>query len=333
MEGERRAAIDAGGEFRVDGLEPGRWRVQVSSPAAVAREAHVEVKPEENPTRVVFVLGSGRVLGDLFDEHGRPIEGGLVTVESIGGPEEFFRAQVLTGPDGFYAVEDLRAGEYWHVAYPSGSFWKKERSQMRRFSLAEGETKEIEVGLARALAVWSGTVRNHAGDPVRGGGTVHLRARAEDGGGYRAFHLDGGGAFAQPLEAGTYEVGVEVADGRRFELGKISVPDVDLAEDLALPQGTRLSGRVRAIAAAGGAEPISPRLRISIRLEGHDYPAGIHGVRVGPDGSFVFDAVAPGRYRVDAWPHRIAGTPEGFLTVEVAPGVPEIPLDIEVEPR
>jgi len=190
------------------------------------------------------------------------------------------------------------------------------------------EAIPVAASAERVLGIWSGTVRTARGEAVAGRGTVRLRPRGKRG--LRSFHFDDAGAFSDAVEPAAYAVEIELADGRRFEVGEVVVPELDLVEDLTLPAGTRIVGRVLG---AGDAGDLPAGLRVSIRPEGHDRSAASHGIRVHPDGTFFFDALAPGRYRVAAWPSKIAGTAEGFLLLDVPEGLPEITLDLEVQPR
>src|SRR5262249_24559476 len=102
-----------------------------------------------------------------------------------------------------------------------------------------------------------------------------------------------------------------------------------LERDLILP-GARLWGRVYD-ARTGHVHPgsSSANLLVSVRIQGHDYGAAVHGAEVDDQGSFAIDGLEPGVYLVNAFPLTVDGGVD-WLRIGLLPGQDELELDIGV---
>lgn len=127
--------------------------------------------------------------------------------------------------------------------------------------------------------------------------TVKWRGRVVDAEGFRGLT-----AGAAKLQA---HLGDELLLGRRFlEAKRTLAADAALEDNLVLPAGATLSGRV--VTDAG---VVRSRYVVAVPegvkpLEGRDTPGGVV-VPISPDGRFLLRELPPGRWRVRAWtnPH------------------------------
>jgi hypothetical protein len=121
-----RAAVDAEGAFRFEGLAHGRYRVKVlpawarggSWPDLAAPATNTWIHDGTRPAGVVE-LGAGALAGKVENQDGSPLAGALVLIHAAGDEAHPFPASVsdATGafrfadlPAGPFAVE-IRAGE------------------------------------------------------------------------------------------------------------------------------------------------------------------------------------------------------------------------------
>ncbi len=130
------ATTDAGGNFVIDGIEPGEYRILASRNGFV-RQQHGETGPATPGTPVELISGqafeasfqmvpAGTIAGRIYDVFGEPVP--YVTVSAMqprvrpDGQEAFAAVQTDTTNDrGEYRLFWLTPGEYFISASTSGS--------------------------------------------------------------------------------------------------------------------------------------------------------------------------------------------------------------------
>jgi hypothetical protein len=310
-------------EARHPGFAPGRARVDFA--AQVSRRLTVTLgaagaRPAEHGTI------AGRVTGG-----GAPLEGALVAARrqrgrGPGSVEPEVVAQVLSGPEGRFALPDLEAGAYLlsasHEGFAPGRALGAQTGggevllDLRRGGSLVGTVREK--GSGRAVAPFTVVVRPAGG---RGRRLPPRTATVVDGAG--RFEVDGlppGAATVQvsaPAHAPSDELEVEIPE-----------PPGSARLEVELSPGGRLTG---AVVERGTGRPLAGA-RISV--EGEDAPASLLGAYAeslsGPDGRFAL-AGLPAR------PLSLLVAAEGhhgriLSGIQVPDGGEAGPLQVELSP-
>ena len=280
------------GTFELRAL--GRDRIALTalttSPPGFARRADVE----PGASGIVLVLAPGRNLaGRAVDDRNAPLESFLVTARALEDPEDVVAAR---GEKGAFLLGGLHDGTWEIRAESSGH----SRSSARRIALP-GDQGPLDLVLPRCAKV-SGIVRLPSGPPAANARVRSFRpcalgldSRADDASaGTRAD--DEGRFLLEELDAGPQRIAASKAGYADnvplpFELR----PGDDVHDVvLELRRGGRLHGEV--LDPAG--YPI-PGLTVTASCrEGRVH----RDVQADTDGSFAFDALPAGNYRVFAKP-------------------------------
>jgi protocatechuate 3,4-dioxygenase beta subunit len=304
---------DAEGRFEVRNLAPGLYRL-LASHAELARGEVPEVDVGEGSVveGVEVRLGiGGAIFGAVADPEGSPVAGSTVLAFSLPGGDV---RQARTDGEGAYEIPLLPAGSYQVLTTRAD----EDRTftsllghlRWRQATVREGERARLDIVDDSSVGCRvHGTVLD-GGAPVPG---TTLFVLGSGGGPFRlttkAAVTDEVGAYEiRGLPAGTYtfrvgDFGAE-NQGARFE---IDVPEAaEATVDLVLPRA-RISGRVVE------EETGKPVRGVEVSLANLDRSDGLlsgflgeamrerqAAARSDAEGSFRFDRVTPGRYRLTA---------------------------------
>ncbi|MBK7875893.1 MAG: sigma-70 family RNA polymerase sigma factor [Planctomycetes bacterium] len=254
---------------------------------------------------VVLRVGTARVVGTVWDEHGNPVDGARVELHALTGTDRSTDGMRITRTDGrgAYRFERLPAGKSiarLSVDDPEG-LGRIAREEVADVELAIGEERRLDFGRPSPSPAWTGRVLTRADAPPVA--RVWVRLQLTDGNqssGLRRAAEDG--SFELHALPGAYRAEVRFEDDwdklARFD--DVVIGERGLVRDLVLP-GSRLHGRVTT--AAGDALPGDmAELRVSARIEGHDYPAAFHSCTATSTGEFTLDGLPPGTYRLSTNP-------------------------------
>ncbi len=310
------AETDARGEFALEELATGSYRVVASHPTHARGDlAGLGVAAGLATGPITITLGAaGAVEGWVTGIDGRPIEGAPVSVRDLKGTSK----NAKTGADGYYRVENLTPGSYVVKREPETEPGMRFVAVMRRsgsdgfqpppegipVDVLAGQVVRVDFSDAD-LGAFSGRVVE--GDKGVAGATVHLSPRG-------AFALpmvkrtDEEGRFEyERLDPGAYTFEVRVPPETRALVTEAVelVPGRSVEKDVPLPTGSiegavldRLS-RDPIEGARVSIEPLgeerTPGVRMSMRFGG-----GPEGIYTGRDGKFRIPRVGAGKYRVSA---------------------------------
>ncbi len=318
------ARTDKGGAYRIEGVEPGEWKVglQVGGDRGFSSDGAERVKLAEGENRVDLDLGSGALRGEVAGRvfakaTGQGIAGKDVQLALYGvveGPDASGNSPPLAGmawadAGGIFRFRALRPGRYrfWAAPHVAGV-----RELWMDLELLPGQRIEgLDAALDPApirerpvsVAFLSGAVRNADGSPVPGatvrairGGT--MRQAGTDGiGQYRIEGLDPGewnvqvqviGAEGYVADAGTATV---IAGENRFpiDLGKGDLGGEIAGKVVGRPSGRPL-GRTDVVLSLALLVPDGKGNWTPGRLAGLAWPDA--------EGKFLFRAVRAGRLRI-----------------------------------
>lgn len=301
----RTARIDERGAFRFDHLDPGDCMLRADLAADIRVQMSVELGPDAG-RRVIVRIGSASLSGHAWDDDGVPRAGALISLGMAAGKvnevEGLFDAH--TDEHGAYRIEHLPEDLARGVL--SQDLDSPEKRFLQHFSvqLKRGVAHTLDFGRARGLPTWSGNLVTRSGRPVLEAATIQVRDPSGRES-LQSFASDGG-RFRLRLAPGSYRVSVLLASNGVKEpvIGVFDVPDEDLERDLVVP-GTRVFGSVTR--SDGSIGPLASNSRISVHLEGHEYPHAFCGGKVAPDGSYVIDGLEPGTYVVQSYPLKLDG--------------------------
>lgn len=313
--GIEQATSDASGRFVFRDQEPGEIALIASAPGfQQAERADLEIPPGKDLEDVVFELVAGAILeGRVLTPDGRPAIGASVGPVGEGGdglPGMSFGDDGATDGNGYYRLENLKPGrvsiQATHDDHPR---------TVRDLDLREG-INGLDLRFSGGHAV-RGRVVDETGKPVPAAG-VRLAAPGRFWGGPEAVAGPDGRFELTGVEDGAYELHA-AADGFARPSGRpVEVAGAPLEGlEIALPRGATIRGTV------AGIDPLEfPKLSVSARGEGHFGESA----RIGREGTFRIDHVAPGSYEVVAV-HGETGR-QARDTVTIAAGAAEVQVDL-----
>jgi hypothetical protein len=188
--GAQTAVADARGRFTVEGLLPGRYRVEVAHDGFQPLGVEVTLGPGERRDVGVVTMAEGfPVRGRVVDQTGAPIEGARVSAGAGGLPA------AVTDAAGQFTLS-LAPGRYRVTASAEG--WGTASADT--MAAAGGAQPIVELRLARADGTIEGLVRDDAGRPLaharlaaRPVGSPPVATTTTDAGGhFRLARLPGG---------------------------------------------------------------------------------------------------------------------------------------------
>ncbi|MCU0866179.1 MAG: carboxypeptidase-like regulatory domain-containing protein [Planctomycetes bacterium] len=288
-------SIDGNGEFRLHGLARGRHTVAVDLGRGPRQATSFEVVEGERGRRIVIVLGTARVFGQLWDPEGRALTGVRVTLSHSA--DRSFVTSCVSAVDGRYVVEDLPAGEYWFVVEPKTAGGAAFET-MQKISLAVGEVRRLDVGSPSGAAIVRGRVLLRNGSQALGGGHLHLRRKSDRA--YSTVAVDATGAFSSPVAAGEYEVSVSFrgCDVERWQAADLAVGRADVAQDFVVA-ATQVIGSLTATATGLPPEAID-RSHVYVQLANGGVLCCL--IAIDRKGRFVVGGLHPGRYQLALHP-------------------------------
>ncbi|HVE66065.1 MAG TPA: carboxypeptidase regulatory-like domain-containing protein, partial [Thermoanaerobaculia bacterium] len=311
--GTRNATTDPEGRFRLEGLSADRQlRMTVVADGYAPLQRSFKASTEE---LVLILKTSGTIRGRVEDAGTkRPVTefsasytegqagfaGGVRFV--MGGAQ---RDKAFQSSDGSFELADVPPGK-WSVRATSPGYRPTEVSGIE---VAEGETKEGVVVSLKKGAVVSGRVL----DPRRGTGVPNasvdwlegsdalgqgrmaaMNARFGDGGG-SAVTTDADGRFRfEGLPAGKLTFSAEHPDF--VETSKQIELDDEATVDLTLGLGGSIAGTV----VGKDGRTAVPGAQVFLREQGSSFSMGDDSQRADGGGSYLFENLKAGRYRVSA---------------------------------
>ena len=290
--------------------------------------------PDPDPAATSSI--GGRILGPS----GRPIPGVVVRAMRTG----FSIRAAETDAQGRYVIPGLTGGEYLVEARKSGyvtlQYGQRDVAQAGRPVAVRADTavERIDITIPRGSAV-TGTVVDDYGEPIAGASVRALQLRmagdmtlaatapgvrerlTDDQGRYRLFGLLPG----RYLVSATLDA--EVSSANRAEASGYApvfypgTSEVALASQLEIVLGAERAAidlvftrsptaRVTGMAFDTSGQPLKTRLLLFESQRSGNILLEPRTVGVGPDGSFVFANVPPGRYVVQAFLAANPGAPQ-----------------------
>jgi RNA polymerase sigma-70 factor (ECF subfamily) len=230
------ATPDAQGRFRVDGLPPGSYWLEVGHPdlAGIRKSVYVREDRGAGPYDIVLHPG-GTLLVRVLDAGGAPMPGQSV---NYAGPSW---ASGQTDEEGVFRAERLPMGSYKVKWFAAGA------ETTRTVTISPGRTTEVVFSRSTALL---GTVYGPEGRPL-GDSLVRLHP-LKRGEGYRVHQTrtkSDGGYEAVGFLPGKYRVSVQVLPGPGRPGYVCDVMEVEVGEGVRLTQDlhvapTAIEGRV-----------------------------------------------------------------------------------------
>ena len=293
------ATSDAKGRFALEAA-PGAISVRANA-QGLSPSSPFELALAAGDTRSDLVLrvpDGGRIAGHVLDGEGNPADGWEVVLTDERGRSAGFER---TNADGSFLSEPLSPGAYAVVLGRQEGRRSVGRSRVDAV-VGENETVEVRLGgRSEGATRLHGTIRC-GGTPLAG---LAVTVRSEESVWARATtRTDDGGRYELELLPGRHTLSIyRDADGG---LGGISLGvdvavagEPELRRDVDLPSGS-ISGRV-----VDGDGRTLEHASLSAQAErgGKSFTVS---AEIAPDGTFSFDCLPPGRYRLsgDAWGER-----------------------------
>ncbi len=309
------AETDDGGDFEIEGVDPGKIQLRISAAGYQAKSLdEIEVPEGADLTGLEIRLEPGAAAeGVVTTADGRPVIGARVgTVESEGNRMlRLMRDSVTTDGDGRYRLEGLATGpvsiEAQHDDYAR---------TVRDTELKAG-TNRLDLAFSGGQSV-SGRVLD-AGGASLAGAFVELHPPGQRWGGPEATTGPDGSFSIENVQDGSYELGA-TREGFAASSGEVKV-EVKGAPVTGLVVTLRSGGAI-----AGTIQGLDPKEYAGVNvIAGSD--AGYGSGSVDFQGNYRIADLAPGRYTVRAMTRDFSRSASG--DTEVVAGVPEARLDID----
>jgi hypothetical protein len=317
------------GTFRIEGIEPGPWRVGVQTLGAGAFQVDVrDVTLTGGENRVDVALGQGETAGEIAGKvfartGGVPLGSDRVQI-TLHVLEEKAEgawaagaqvAMAFADDEGHYRVRGLRAGRYRVRAVPTRTpllgpvdvdvalAWNERRGDAD-LALPD-RVRAPEPPTACRL---TGTVVDADGRPVPNA-EVKATSAADANRSSTATTDDAGRWTIRGLVPGTWRVSVASYGPGGFltEVAETTLVDGDNSLPIRLDHAD-LAGEIRGrVFAASSGRPLGPKdVSVVLHLFGEVGPRFVGIASVADDGSIRFRSLREGRYRISVHPR--AGT-------------------------
>ena len=299
------------GRFRVEGLAPGRYEIEVAAAQLATARFQVEL-PSAAPIELALEPAC-RLSGRVTDAAGQPVAGAAVALASHPSP------RYLSDPNGRFELPDLAPGSArLIIRHPDFA-----PATLGPYQLAPQQPLEIEARLTPGARI-EGWAFDAEGEPAAGG---VVAARAPDGSLARAGVGPYGFYRTDALAPGHYKIAL-IQRFQPLELGGAEQHQIDLEEsevqqvDFGV-RGCRVDGVVRmhANGAGGGLLRWTPAL-----ADRTDAP--IRELRIGRDGGFRTPPLVPGLYQVAL----LSATQDRLVQIDtvVVPQQAQASIDLEL---
>ncbi|MFB3825139.1 MAG: carboxypeptidase regulatory-like domain-containing protein [Bryobacteraceae bacterium] len=332
------AVSDASGGFRVEGLAEGEYSASfLASDFYYPRGAvDFRVGPGAALRLRVELTPLARLSGRVVDGERRPAAGVAVELIRIGNAA---MNVTRTGQEGEFAFETVIPGTYWLAARPA----RREFGKLHRVKLERPESSDA------ARLDWAPTFYPAAGD--RGAASRIVAPAGADLGGFEvrlravpvyevrgvAFDETGNRAadvlieLSEPEGQGYTEYEAVSDAGGAFAIGGVREGEWRI---FARPReaDSKLRGFGEVMVAGGDVDRLEVRLAAPFTMSGHVNLAGAAVVLTAPDhsrrrafavhepdGSFRFEEVYQGRYRIET-----VGTPRAAYLASILVGEREV---------
>ena len=276
----------------------GSWSIGVRTATGAERWSATALSPAR-PHRVIeFTPGRSAVRGTVWGRAGDPLEGAIVTVQCPGAESGTTSVRARTGRGGRYEASGLHGGSGWFIADATDANGTTLELASHLLVIPTDGVAVVDVGAPTGSASVEVTISDVAGEAVWGGS---IEAHEKDG--ERSIHgslgIDGTVVLELPpavwmlqfwgLGGNHGVIGtVDVVGGGEIER-RYEVSGARVLGTLRWPEGNApdwaLQGQTISLRAADGR--LGPPLRRG-KLDGQ--------------GRFRFDGVAPGEYRISAYP-------------------------------
>ena len=259
------------GSFLLDGVPGGEIKLIAGADDRAHRELDVTVD-EKTPPQEIALSSGGTIAGIVTTTTGEPLK----------------REITLQGPYIGYGNMTNESGRFAFKNMPSGRYVIAAGTARQEFLLGPDERKEDIVLTVAPGRTVRGVVRGLRPEQLQ---RTHISLQA--GSGYFSARADGQGGYAfNGVPPGSAQLMV-FTQSRQIQK-KIDVPaDQDVVVDIVFPLGVRLSGRV-----TKGGEPAANG-HLTMQLA--DTKMGtIHRARTSEEGTYEFEGVTPGEYRLRA---------------------------------
>ncbi len=299
---------DQGGHFSFEGLRARRFDLEASHRGFATKTVPgIAIDPDNAPLVLEPVaLQPGTPLtGWVFDEAGEAIEGATISLSKtntvqfvMGGSVSMGEADALSGPDGFFRIDDLTPGEQVDITAERGGYIAATQR-----SVALPIEQALTFTLVPSLKV-SGLVIDTEGQPLPSAQVTLTRTASMKMGGnvmmmkmLEGASCDADGRFVfEGLEPGKISLGAAapgMQEATRTDLELIAGKDLEDIE-LTLEQGAYLAGR---ILLPDGRPAIGAR--IAPVIQDAD-PMPLNGSRSDGDGRYLLDSLTPGIVSIEA---------------------------------
>ena len=314
------ARTNANGEYVIEGLTQGSYRVQVRAdehglvgefyPSTTdwALATPVDVVPGTPTENIDFsLLGGGSITGHVYEADGTTA---LVGANVFANSETAGWGHARTDGNGFYEISGLASGSY-HVEADAS-----DRGFVREFY-----DDTTDYGSASPVPVTAGTstpnidfVMTSGGsisgvvydtDGVTPLGDVDISANSEVGGGGHTRSRGDGSYKIEGLATGVYRVSANLEG--YIHLFYSSTPSYDEATLVDVTTGAETQG-IDIVMQTGGsisgtvvtANPGDPIAGVDVWANSYDGAGGGNGTRTNLDGTYEITGLAPDQYRVRA---------------------------------
>jgi protocatechuate 3,4-dioxygenase beta subunit len=317
---------DADGRFRLVDLPRGtRIGLTVAHDELLSADMPGVEVPTGQPLRI-RLMRPRNVMGRVVDGLGEPVAGARLYVSDsslppLGGGWERRPSQAVTDPEGKFVLPGAKPGAVYVIVIASGYRTRQEQVQVPE----QGQAPPVEIALEPGTFL-EGFVLDSQGNPLA---RASVFAQGPDLNSFRmAVPTDEEGRY----EIGDLEPGPHQVQASLYQGPSVARP-VEIRPgrnrlDLKLAEGTEVSGRI----VDGLGSPI-PGASLSLRPERQGttemFRPDAQTVSAA-DGSFVFQGVADGEYRLQGIRQgfapasipglQVAGSPISGLELRLGPG-------------
>ncbi len=268
------------------GLPTGTYDVSARLAGYTVDRRDVSLAIGDNLTNTDFLISEnfGFITGVITDASSAPLAGVSVNLQSSSGTG----ASLITDANGSFSAARLIGGTYVVEVSRSGYISKT----LTDFSLPDGQTRRVDLGLSLATGSISGIARQADTNTGVAGATV--TATSTTGTQFGALTASDGSYSLSLMPPGNYVVNVSATG-----YGIANPIQTELTPDVLTVTGADITGLIPNDAVISGVitnlSGGSPLTGVQVTAQG---PAGAGSVITATNGSYRIPNLAPGRYTV-----------------------------------
>lgn len=308
-QGSQNHSTDARGNYQLQGLTEGVWRLRIRKDGYIPIEEYELVIGDDDQSGVNFVLKKGvKISGKVFVEHDKPLRKQRIHFDLVSESSRPRRA-VVTGNMGEFVIADIEEGIYQvsvNCRYPEGA--ENPGRLQKTVSDVPTGTTDLVFRFGGFGAISGRVYDSDSSDPIKRF-RISKQIQLDAGSGHQGREqiTSADGSFTvNTLQPGKYRLTFQAKGYADEYVENIVVTENDTVTDINVPLA-KAGSVIGQVIDARTSEPIAEvpvRLFLPVVYQAGQGPTEevfVRGSRTDERGNFVIEKVAFGTYRLNIY--------------------------------